>query len=159
MAFLLLIVAGLLFLRSHDRKAPPMSEAVASEFLQRGVSAFQRQDVDGIMDLMSPNAKFMDRPMEMLREPINRAMQEVGSNNLSARYSRIEAHPQGEHATVSFDLEVGQHTKTNDSTFFRTRMNLSLEKQRAGHWMGLYSEEDWKIVLITVDNSLELPPL
>jgi ketosteroid isomerase-like protein len=157
MACLLLIVAGLLVLHSRDKKAPPMSQAYATEFLQRGVTAFQRQDVDGVMALMSPKAKILDRTEEQLRPPINQAMKEVGSNNLTAKCTRVEAQQQGDRATVSFDLEIGQHTKNSDITFYRTRMHALLEKQRESHWMGLYSEEDWKITNLTSDSSLDVP--
>src|SRR5579871_5348754 len=127
-AVVLLGVAGLLYLRGLDTQAGPMTPQAASAFLQRGKKATEERDVEGIMDLISPNARILGQTPEQMRALLSRSMRELGSGHFTVVINGVEAKQEGGKAYISFDMDLDQHTSAADTHYYHAHISLALEK-------------------------------
>jgi len=158
-AVLILVAMIVVYLKTLDTVAPPMSLQVAQQLLERGRVALERRDADGIMDLMASNAKILDQNVERMRLILYRTMRELGTSHLTATWKNLNARQQGNNAYVSFDLEVGQDEAGVWASYYRPHINLELTKVRVSRWFGLYTTEEWKITRVESSEPLDIPDL
>ncbi len=63
LAFVFLLSAAYLYLRTFNSTAPPMTDAEAMRIIARGSKSLERKDVGAIVDMMSPDAKILNRSL------------------------------------------------------------------------------------------------
>ena len=157
-AFVFLIAATFLYMRSFNSTAPPMTDAEASRIIARGNRSLERKDVRAIVDMMSPDAKILNRSLPEVEEFIRTAVGQV-NGHLSVAPRNIHAHPAGAQADFTFDMDVGQKSQKLDAVYFpNIHVTVQLEKRRTTHWLGLVSKEEWKITQVDTVPVIDTPP-
>ena len=157
-AAVLLIIAMAGFLASTATGAPPMTAERAQRFLNQGKSALQRGDIDAIFSLFSKDATIFGRTPAGFRQIVEQAIRELNGTPLNVTFSKIEVRPEGERTLVSVNLDVFQRLPRADVSYYRPRVHMVLRKERMPRILGLGSEEEWRIVQLDSEESLDLPP-
>jgi hypothetical protein len=156
-AILTLSALLVLFFQPFSISAPPMSNAVAQNFISRGQDALRRHDADGIMDVMAPDARILGRRAEDVRPLLQSALHEV-QGHLSLSTRNLTTTQDRDRATVKFVMDVGQKTTEMDAVYYgNMHVTLQLEKVRVARFMGLMYAEEWRVADIQTDPPIELP--
>jgi hypothetical protein len=157
LTFMLLIVVCLLSIYFADFAAAAMTTRQAVALIERGKTAFEQGDADGIMDLLAPEARLFRRDPPQLRTGLERAIADVGSGHLSVAYSDVMARPDGRDAIVTLDITVGEKLPAADVVYYRGRLALRLIRIHQPQWMGLYNTEEWRILKVDISPPIDLP--
>ncbi len=148
-----------LYARAGTYADPPLTTQLASKMIERGESALERHDVNGIMDLMAPNAKILGRNTEETRTLIGNAFQEI-QGHLEVTTRNLQARQQGDHGEADFDMDIGQKTSAMKAVYYpNVHVRLTFERLPISHWMGLFTTMEWKISDMTTDPPIETAPL
>lgn len=136
-----------------------MTTERAQEFLNEGKSALQRGDVDGILSLFSKDAAIFGRSPAQFRPIVEQAIKELDKIPLNVVFSKIEVQNKDDRTLLSVSLDVSQRLARADVSYYRPRVHMVLRKQRVPRLFGILSAEEWRIVQIDSEESLDLPPL
>jgi hypothetical protein len=159
LATIILAAIGALFVTSAGSKAPPMTASIANDIIKRGTRALAAGDVEGIMDLIAPNARILDKSPDYMRAVLERTVKELGDTKLQIRCGPPTIKEQRGVAYVSFDMDVGERRGNVDIQYFHTRLDLQLKRVRAPRMMGAQWAEEWRIIRLDSSQSLDVPPL
>jgi hypothetical protein len=158
LALVFLLGAAFFSMRSFSTTAPRMTKAEASRIIDTGRQALERKDSGEIMDLMSPNARIVNRSLGDVQGFIETALRQV-KGKLSIVARNIQAHQTGIQADITFDMDVIQKTSKLDAVYFpNLHVTVQLEKRKSDRWLGLFSTEQWKIIQVDTIPVIETPP-
>src|SRR4051794_8569659 len=93
-ALVFLLSAAFLYMRSFNSIAPPMTDAEAARIIARGSKALEQKDVSFIVDMMSPDAKILNRSLPEVEGFTQRAVGQVGGH-LTVTARNVRAHAAG----------------------------------------------------------------
>lgn len=153
----LLFISCLFYLRSSTTPLKPMSHTEAVRFIERGRIAFESGDAAGVVALLAPDADFLKRSPEEVRAVLNRTFGEI-SEPLRVTIRNVQVRQVGRSATITFTMDVSQKLeKTNVLYFPGVQIHLKLRTVRVPRWLGLATQEEWRIVEAEGDGNLVIP--
>jgi hypothetical protein len=158
-AVFILAVIGFLLVQSAGSDAPPMTPAVANEIIERGKKALAEGDSNGIIDLMAPDARILEKNPDYMRTVLDTAIKDLRGRKLEIKCGQPEVKELRGVAYVSFDMDVGERGANVDIQYYHTRLDLQMKKVQIPRWFGLHQAEEWRIVRLDSSQSLDVPPL
>jgi hypothetical protein len=141
----LLVLLGFAYLQSQN--APDTrTEAQAVEMLKRMQSAVAHNNVNGIMDMISPDpgTRIGNMRTEQLRVMIARAFRQSGP--FRADFSGISLHPSQNEASLEFDLQVTHLMDGNVGRDYSGHVTLQLQRVDVPVMLGIFHTKQWRIV-------------
>lgn len=154
-AGIVLAASTAFYLSVVNRTAPALTTRVVAGLIEKGKQALDRGDVDGIMQLMTPDARVIGRRPESIRNLIRKALNEV-QTPLQAKTGRITLKSEGGEHIATFDLEIGQETGEMKAVYFPSlRVRLHLQRVRTPQWLGLYTVEEWRIAQFDCEPTID----
>ena len=151
LAGILMLTAGALYNLSNSEPAPPFTREMGLEIVERGKLAVERSDSGALMALFTDDAMILGRKRSNFRALIDKTFAELTGNfRMEIRDIKVEAG--SANAEVRFVVDIGQRDDRMDAIYFpRVRMRAKLVKALIPKWLGLFYEEEWKVIDLTSD--------
>ena len=148
-------VAAWIFLGNHP--AGPFNQDVAQHIVDTGVAAFQSRDVDGVMQLISPETDFLQRGADQMKNILRQTMEELGTTNLKVICTNLQVQPGDLHGSFGADVAVTENTAKSKIVYYKFHININVARQKTPFFYGLGTRESWQITSASAEPAMEMP--
>jgi len=156
-AAVLLAAICLLVSFGGDSSAGPMTADRARTLIARASDMLTRKDANGIIALMAPNARILNRSPEQMRAILQDALQQMGSHKFTVVTRNLRVQPAGLTAIIMLDMDLDERELGANIHYYTAHLTVSVEKVQTSRWLGLSRSDDWRITDVQSDSSLDVP--
>ncbi len=145
-AVILLILASLPLWSRLNTTAPPMNQISAQLWLDNVTKIAENRDIDGLMDLCTPDARIFGRDDAQSRILLVQLYKQAGTEPIKINISNLQVSANNDTATLDFNAAVSQMDETSDIDWIKSNYHLILQKREIKHWFGLFHTEQWQVI-------------
>jgi ketosteroid isomerase-like protein len=141
----LLLASAILYFRSQDTPAPPLTARVVDATLTEVARAIRRRDAAGAFGFVTEDAELFGARRARLERYAARTLREAAPGRLNLSWHDIVVTDHGPTGAAEFDVTVGERIGDTDTVYFQSRITLYFRKVRVTRWLGLGTEERWLV--------------